>query len=115
MKRIISYLLLIVAVMFLLPLAAAKLAPADAGMALCFILFFAVNPVFSIVMGILSGINTRRLWYMPIVSAVVFLLSTWLLFDIGEMAFVIYAAVYLTVGMLALFITYLVNRNKRIA
>ena len=81
MKKIAGSIVIILAVLFLLPLMVAKLAPANAGMALCFILFFVVNPIFSAVAGIYSGLNMKRMWYIPLVIAVVFLLSTWVVFD----------------------------------
>ena len=76
------------------------------GMAICLILFFIVNPLFFIVEGILCGFKIKQDWWLPVASAFVYLLSTWLLFAVGEVAFVIYAGLYLAVGAVAMFGTH---------
>ena len=112
MKKLICNIGIILMVMFLLPLTVAKLAPANAGMVLCFILFFAVNPVFSVIEGIYSGLDIKRKWYIPLVVAVVFLLSTWSVFDMGETAFILYSVVYLLICITAMLITYAIKCSK---
>ena len=56
MKKNIIFLLVVSAVIMLaLPWLAVTLVKSDAGMAACFVLFFAVNPIYSVVIGILAG------------------------------------------------------------
>ena len=73
-------------------------------MGACFILFFAVNPLFSAVCGVFSGMRIRRLWPLPAITAVLFLAGAWLFFEPGETAFLIYALGYLLIGAVAMFI-----------
>lgn len=86
------------AVMIGLPWAAVTFAPGDAGMAICFLLFFAVDPVYAIITGIRAGRDIRKLWFQPLLTALLFLVGTWVMFDMGEPAFVRYALVYLGLG-----------------
>ena len=86
------------AVMLGFPWAAATFAPGDAGMGICFLLFFAVDPVYAIAAGILAGRDVRKLWYHPLLTAAGFLLGCWLMFEMGEPAFYRYALVYLGLG-----------------
>ena len=72
------------------------------GMAICFLLFFVINPLFFIVEGLLCGMNLKQNWWLPLGSSLVYLLSSWILFDMGEMAFLIYAGLYLLVGVVAM-------------
>lgn len=72
------------------------------GMAICFLLFFVVNPLFFIVEGLLSGMSFKSHWWLPLASAFIYPLSCWILFDMGEIAFLIYAGLYLAVGVLAM-------------
>ena len=72
------------------------------GMAICLIQFFIVNPLFFVVEGILSGFSLKQNWWLPLVSAAVYLLSSWILFDMGESAFIIYAGLYLAVGAVSM-------------
>lgn len=62
---------------------------------------FVVNPAYSIVLGLRCGRDFRRMWYMPLVSSVAFLVGSWVFFDIREPWFVVYAAVYFVLGMVA--------------
>ncbi len=99
-------------VMLGLPWLAVTFAPGDAGMAACFLLFFAVNPVYSVVAGVFSGRTAKRLWFQPIVTSLLFLVGSWLLFDPGETAFLLYAALYLLLGLAAMGITAFIVARK---
>lgn len=91
-------------VMFILPFGVARLASECSGMALCMILFFVINPVYSIILGIVCGKDVRNMWNLPLVSSIAFLAGTWLFFDIKEVWFLVYAAIYLALGWVAMFI-----------
>ena len=77
----------------------------DAGMAACFLLFYAVNPVYSILLGIASGKEIRQMWCQPILSSALYFMGTWIFFDMGETAFLLYAGIYLLLGMAAMLIS----------
>lgn len=111
-KVIITWIAVTVAVMFALPFAVARLASECSGMALCMILFFVVNPIYSVLLGFRCGRNIRQMWNLPLVSSIVFLAGTWLFFDIKELRFIIYSSAYLTIGWMAMGIgKYLNKRN----
>ena len=93
MRSVWKWLLWAAFVMIGLPFLAVKLAPGDAGMAICFLLFFVGNPLFSVCAGWAAG----RFW-MPMAVAGLFLGGVWTFFDPGERAFIGYAAVYLVLG-----------------
>ena len=105
-------------VMLLFPWVAVTLVKGDAGMAACFLLFFAVNPIYSVVIGIFAGRNFKEMWSQPVISAVLFLLGTWIFFDMGERAFLMYAGIYLIIGIIVMFVSALISKSiakKRIA
>ena len=113
-KVIITWIAVTIAVMFALPFAVARLASECSGMALCMILFFIVNPIYSATFGFRCGRDIRRMWNLPLVSSIAFLAGTWLFFDIREMWFIIYASVYLIIGWTAMGINnYLNKRNNQ--
>lgn len=99
-------------IMYLLPAAVAKYSPECAGMALCMLLFFIVNPAYSVFAGIISGRNLRKRWYLPVISALLFLAGTWTFFDHTEMWFIAYAAVYIILSFIAAAITRLSLKKK---
>lgn len=111
-KESVIWLAVSIAVMFALPFAVARLASECSGMALCMILFFIVNPIYSAILGFRCGRNIRQMWNLPLVSSIAFLAGTWLFFDIKEVWFIIYALVYLIIGLTAMGISnYLQKRN----
>lgn len=112
-RVIIIWLAVTIAVMFALPFGVAKLASECLGMALCMLLFFIVNPLYSAILGYRCGSNVRLMWNLPLVSSVAFLAGARLFFDIREVWFIIYATVYLIIGWTAMGISrYLNNKTK---
>lgn len=101
------------AVMLLLPWAAVTFVRNDAGMAVTLLLFFMVNPIYSITSGVFAGKNIKALWSLPVITATLFVLGTWIFFEPGEGAFVIYAGVYLLMSMGSMFLSLWLSAGKR--
>ena len=111
-KAMILWMTISVVIMIALPFAVARFASECSGMALCMILFFIVNPIYSSILGFRCGKDIRRMWNLPFVSYIAFLAGTWLFFDIKEVWFIIYASVYLVIGLTTMGISnYLSKRN----
>ncbi len=104
---------MIALVMVFCPWAAVEFAPGDAGMAICFVLFFGLNPVCSLYVGIWSGLDVKRRWYLPLLNGAAFLLGAWLIFTKEEPAFTGYAIAYLAVGLLSMMVSVFVVRGIR--
>ncbi len=111
MKQFFSWLAASAAVMFVLPWLAVTFVKGDGGMAVCFLLFFALDPLYAIVSGACAGRDPKRLWALPLLTAILFLAGAWLSFDMGETAFVLYAAVYLALGTAAMLICMFIRAN----
>lgn len=94
------------------PWLAVSLASWD-GMAICFLLFFAVDPLFSAVSGVFAGRDIKRLWALPVIAAGLFLAGTWLFFEMGETVFLFYSGCYLVIGIIAMLISNFVRNRKR--
>ena len=110
-RAIIIWLAIIILVMFTLPFAVARLASECSGMALCMMLFLIVNPIYSAILGYRCGKDIKKMWNLPLVSAVAFLAGTWIFFNIHELWFVVYATVYLAIGWIAMAISKYLNRR----
>ena len=100
-------------VMLAFPWLAVTFVKGDAGMAACFLLFLAVNPLYSVIIGAFAGKDLRYLWSLPVISAALFLIGTWIFFDMGETAFILYAAVYLALGIAAMLISTLFKKKMQ--
>ncbi len=111
-QNIILWVAASMVVMLALPWLAVTFVKADAGMAVCFLLFFAVNPLYSVIIGAFAGKDIRHLWSLPIVSAVLFLIGTWIFFSMGETAFILYAVAYLALGIAAMLISMLIRKKR---
>lgn len=113
MKKNLLAIAAIFIVMFGFPWATVTFASHDAGMAICFILFFGVNAMFSLYVGIFTGLQMKRRWFLPFINSAAFLLGVWTVFDWGSPDFYGYAIAYLAVAMVAMLATIIVVRNVR--
>lgn len=113
MKKNLWALAAVFTVMFLFPWAAVTFAPGDAGMAICFILFFGVNSLCSLYVGIFSGLSVKQRWFLPFLNAAAFLLGVWTVFDWGNPDFGGFAIAYLAISLIAMPVTVFVVRNIR--
>ena len=112
MRKLITWTMLAMLLMIGCPWLAVEFA-GSVGMAICFILFFAVNPLFSVVCGAFAGKNIKQLWVLPILTAGLFLAGAWLFFEMGEIAFLVYCGCYLIIGIIAMLISAFMNKRKQ--
>lgn len=111
--KLIGWLIGSAAVMLLLPWAAVTFVKSDAGMAVALLLFFAIDPIYSIISGIFAGKHIKELWSLPVMAAVLFLLGAWIFFDPDEGSFIIYAGVYLIIGIVSMLFSSRLSARKR--
>ena len=65
------------------------------------------------VTGTFAGNDLRYVWSLTVVSAALFLIGTWIFFDMGEMAFILYAVVYLVLGIVAMLISMIIRKKAQ--
>ena len=68
----ITWLILTAIVMLVFPWLTITFIKGDAGMAVCFILFFVINPLFSIISGVFAGRDPKKLWVCPLMTGILF-------------------------------------------
>jgi len=110
-NKFIFWIVISAIIMFAFPWLTVTFIKGDASMAVCFLLFFTINPIYSIFIGIFAGKSLKKLWSLPIISATLFLLGTWTFFDIGETAFIMYALIYFIIGIIAMFSSIFINKK----
>lgn len=106
----IPVIILTILAVFGIPLAAVLFA-SDAGMAICILSFYAINPLVAVFNGIFSGKDLKKQWYAHLFVPVIFLITVWSLFTIKETIFLVYAAVYLLLGAASTLITSLIIKK----
>ncbi len=112
-SKILVWLLLCVVFMIMVPWLAVSFLKGDAGMAVCFFLFYALYPLFATILGMVSGRNIRRMWFMPFIAAILFLIGAWIFFDINELAFIMYAGIYLIIGIIVMLLSVVVRKKNK--
>lgn len=110
-KRIIASVLLSLITMFLLPLVSLKFIGGNDALGILLIYLLAVGPIVSVVIGVLSGFSNKILWYLPVINAAIFLIS--LVVIVGfAVEYIIFALIYLALGIIATFITKAIKVKK---
>ena len=71
-EKIIPWMLATAVIMLVFPWLAVTFIKGDGGMAVCFILFFAVNPIYAICSGAYAGKDIKIFWPLPIITALFF-------------------------------------------
>jgi len=98
--------------LILLPWLLVQWVRSDAGFAVILLLLFGVDPVCCFLYGLWAGKDVRQRWFMPFAAAGLFLLGTWLSFEMGEPAFVTYAVFYLLLGLAAMGISWMLTKRR---
>lgn len=83
------------------------------GIGFIFILNLLLYPIVFGSMGIVAGTDIRKLWFVPVVAAVLYLPAMWLILRSLVIEFTVYAVVYLIIAVVAMLITHSVIRMIR--
>ncbi len=98
-------------VLFLLPFIFVNLAESQNGMGLMMLFFFVVNPITTICINSMIGKDIKKLWGIPILFSIVFLLSYWLILKEIVLDLIVYAFIYLIIGMIFMVISQFVIKK----
>lgn len=113
MKRIHKFILIFVlhiSLTLLIPFLATKLAPADAGMAICMILFFAVYPLSSMALGVFSTTDIKALFWTPLFCTMTFPLCFSLAMRGMVWELYVYSLAYLFLGYASSVLVFVVKK-----
>jgi len=102
-KTLAAWIIAAAALMVLIPGLTVRFAT-TAGMAICFLLFFYVNPVFALAGGVFAGFAPKERWFVPLIAPALYLLGCGLFFTVNEPAFWLYSGIYLLIGIIAMLI-----------
>lgn len=111
-KGLFMWMIITAIIMLGLPWFGITFAPANAGMAVCFLLWYAVNPVYSVLSGVYAGMEIKKRWWLPAAVAVLYVAGTWMFFEFGSIVFLAFGAVYLAIAAVAMLISGLVRYSR---
>ena len=112
-NNLLTWLILTAIVMLVFPWLTYTFIKGDTGMAVCFVLFFIIDPLFSIICGVFASRNPKKLWACPLMTGILFILGCWMSFEMGEGAFVVYGIGYCAISAAAMGISVLYNKLLR--
>ena len=113
-KLIISFVTML-AVLFLLLFIFIKTTKPHEFMGIMILLFFGVNPITTAIINSMIGKDIKRIWWMPLLFSIVFLLSYWLVLEEIILDLIIYAGIYLIIGFVFMLISlFITNKIKLI-
>lgn len=113
MKKILIGVGISAVLMFLPVMLIGLLADDDSVMGWCIVDFYVASPLFSVFIGIFSGGQLKRLWFLPIIAAALFWAAAWCFLSAGDFSFIMYALCYAAVGEIAALFTFLVKKSRR--
>ncbi len=103
--------LAIVLIFIIVPIFIINFISADASFAVLLILLYLVNPSFAAILGFLSGNNIKKLWWIPLLAAGMYLLSMLLILKVDETAF-IFSGVALILGLFSMLLSHYIKYNR---
>ena len=109
---IIKASILLIISMLVIPFAIMKLCKPDEAMSYTMLIFFAVNPLTVLGIGVLAGADIKKLFWMPIVASAIFPPFFWLALGEIVIELYIYSMIYLAIGVASAVITHLFKKYK---
>lgn len=101
-KGLILIVGLILSSMLVLPILAVNFVPDDAGMLVCLAMIFILNPIISVLIGIISAKDVKFYWFAPFLIAVFYWLSSTFTF---KTAFpIVYSLAYFVICSVTIFL-----------
>lgn len=111
-KELVFWSVLSALIMLVLPWVCVTFVHSDGAMAVCLLLFYLINPVYSVIAGVFAGKQMKRLGALPFISSILYLFGVWIFFDVRETAFIRYAVMYLMLGVLSMLISMWIKRCR---
>ena len=108
----IGWMLISTLIVCMLPILIAMIIPSETGMMVCLVLFFVVNPIYSAILGFMASKRGGFMKAVPVVSALMFIVGTTILFGLADYTFVLYGAYYLAISYTVMFIKALLQMRR---
>ena len=104
-KIFISFLIIIIT-MLIFPLLIVNFTKSLNGVFWFLLLLFAINPIISFSLGVLSGIEIRKLWFIPLMLFILFPIFYWVVLRDVVLELFVYSSGYLMIGVGAMLVTF---------
>ena len=112
-NNLILVILSMILILLVIPYISINLSHPYDFMGLMVLLFFIINPLTTIGINIIIGSDIKKLWWIPILFSIIFLLSYWLILNEIILDLIIYAIIYLILGIISMFISFIISMKKK--
>ena len=100
-------------VLLILPLIFINLAQPHEFMGVMMLMFFVVNPIATAVVNSMIGNDIKKLWWMPMMFCIVFLLLYWLVLREIILDLIVYAIMYLIIGLIFMLVSSFIAKKTK--
>lgn len=104
-NKILFVFLTLIIFMLLIPIIIVNSLKTNIGIGWAFIFFFGVNPLISLILGVLAGTDIKKIWWVPFLVAVAFPLLFGIVIHELVLDLYIYSGIYLIIGIVSMIIT----------
>jgi len=111
-KKVIFVTIFMILILLVLPLISINVIEPLSGMGLIIMSFFIINPIASVIISVLMCKEIKRVWFLPLVFGILFLVSYWIVLNEVIYDLWVYAIFYVILGYITMIIGWLVKRNK---
>jgi len=105
-KKTIIILTFMLCVLLILPFIPINISEPHEVMGIIMMLFFVVNPLTTAIINLMIGKDIKKMWWMPILFCIVFLLSYWLVLEAFILDLILYAIIYIIIGIIFMIISW---------
>ena len=112
-KKIIIAVTSMFLILLIIPFVFINLSQSYEFMGIMILLFFVVNPIAVVIINLIIGKDLKKLWWMPILFCIIFLLSYWLILEEIILDLIIYAICYLVIGIIFMFISKFISVKRK--
>jgi len=112
-KKVISSFVAMLIIFIILPLIFVKISKPYEFMGIMVFLFFVVNPITAAIINSMIGSDVKKMWWMPILLCIIFLLSYWLVLGEIILDLIFYSVFYLIIGIIFMCISLVITNKKK--
>ena len=100
-------------ILFIIPFVFTKIVQPHEFMGIMIFLFFIINPITTMIINLTINKDIKKLWLVPILFSIIFLLSYWLILNEIILDLFFYATIYLIIGLFFMFCSFFIPKTKK--
>ena len=100
-------------ILLLLPFIVIKTSKEVEFMGIMIILFFIINPIAAAIINSMIGTDVKKMWWLPLLFSIMFLLSYWLILEEIILDLTFYAVIYMIIGIISMITSCILKKKSK--